>query len=242
MVILHNSTVRKIRDSTDYSEKYLRMEITAKLLKSIHFAVCMLVCFNLFAQRLPAPKHNAIFTYRDISSQGKCKLDTIEFSTFRNANVAKIKTQVETKAQEIIEKQAAVPHLYLYKTKADYRMNVPVTLSDDKKRIISYPDPKDFRVVLNRLVLGKDYIPAKLHNGYLLDKRGIGKNAAFLKYTFKQYAKLKNFPKPEDLMKEILDDNPLTFYCDLGPAEGYKSAAKEINEHIDDNRLNAICK
>src|SRR2546423_15562709 len=72
------------------------------------------------------------------------------------------------------------PPVLVYKTKTDYTNYVPVILSDDKTRIISYPDPKDIQ----------NSAPVKLKNGYLLDNRGISKNAAFLNWTYAKYSKL----------------------------------------------------
>ena len=67
---------------------------------------------------------------------------------------------------------AAQARVVIYKTAKDYRNNVPVTLSDDKTTIVSYPHPTD-------LVLGEGLaLPASLHNGYLLDNRGINRNVA----------------------------------------------------------------
>ena len=65
------------------------------------------------------------------------------------------------------------PPTTLYKTKADYNNKVPVTLSEDKTKIVSYPSPKD--VFYN----GNFAYPTPLAQGYLLDNRGIGKNVAY---------------------------------------------------------------
>jgi hypothetical protein len=47
---------------------------------------------------------------------------------------------------------SAQPHLLVYKTKGDYKNYVPVMLSDDKSRIISYPDPKDIKAGGDKLM------------------------------------------------------------------------------------------
>src|ERR1044071_4992028 len=73
------------------------------------------------------------------------------------------------------------PPAIVYKTKADYSNYVPVILSEDKSKIVSYPDPKDVQSAA----------PVKLKNGYLLDNRGINKNVAFLRWTYEEY---KKFP------------------------------------------------
>ena len=68
----------------------------------------------------------------------------------------------------------AGPHVLIYKTKGDYFNNVPVILSADKTKLISYPDIKD--VYTN----GKLALPELIAGGYLLDNRGINKDVAFI--------------------------------------------------------------
>ena len=37
----------------------------------------------------------------------------------------------------------SAPPLVIYKTKKDYSKNIPVILSDDRTKVVSYPDVKD---------------------------------------------------------------------------------------------------
>lgn len=130
----------------------------------------------------------------------------------------------------------AQAHIVIYKTIKDYHNNVPVILSDDKKQIISYPHPTD-------LFLGRNLaIPTQLHNGYLLDNRGIQKNVAFLKFTYEEYSKLKNVPSLQDLMVSIIDKDPLTelWYC--GKKTNYTDLQVQLNEWIDKNLISVNCK
>ncbi|MGE5317291.1 MAG: hypothetical protein ACM3ME_04790, partial [Chloroflexota bacterium] len=72
----------------------------------------------------------------------------------------------------------------IYKTKLDYSLQVPVTLSSDKKTLVSFPAPSD-------IYYGGDLAyPVKLENGYLLDRRGIDVNTAFTKWTYYEYSRL----------------------------------------------------
>ncbi len=66
------------------------------------------------------------------------------------------------------------PPTIVYRTREDYRLNVAVTLNDDKTEVVGYPGQND--------VYYKDLIayPYPLKNGYLLDNRGINKNTAFM--------------------------------------------------------------
>lgn len=127
-------------------------------------------------------------------------------------------------------------HVFIYKTRKDYSNNVPVVLSDDKTRIISYPHPSD-------LISGdKMATPTALHRGYLLDNRGIQKNAAFLKYTYDEYTKLKEAPSLEELQNSIIDNDPLTELWDCGARATFANLQEELNKWIDQGLLKEKCK
>lgn len=128
----------------------------------------------------------------------------------------------------------AAPHVLIYKTKKDYSRYVPVILSDDKKEVISYPDPSDLAAI--------DMQPVKLQGNYWLDKRGIGTHVAFLKLTYKQYAALKSAPTPDELKGMILDANPLKELCDCGSKYGYNNTKQELNKLIAAKKIRTRCK
>lgn len=130
----------------------------------------------------------------------------------------------------------ALPHIVIYKTVKDYSHNLPVLLSDDKTQIISYPHPTD-------LFIGENLaLPAKLHNGYLLDNRGIGKNVAFLRFTYEEYSKLQVVPSLKELYENIIDQNPLIELWDCGTKANFTNLEKQLNEWIDKNLLVEKCK
>lgn len=120
----------------------------------------------------------------------------------------------------------------VYKTKEAYYDKVPILLSDDKRRIISYPHPKDI------FYKGELAIPTKLNKGYLLDNRGIGKNTAFLNISYKDYAQLDAAPKLADMEKMIINKDPIIELCDCGNRNQFKNEAQELNQLIDSNQLN----
>lgn len=131
---------------------------------------------------------------------------------------------------------AAQARVVIYKTTKDYSNNVPVTLSNDKTTIVSYPHPTD-------LVLGENLaLPAPLHNGYLLDNRGINKNVAFLKYTYSEYSKMKEVPTLQELQRNIIDKDPLTELWDCGPKANFTDVQQQLNEWIDKGILAEKCK
>lgn len=118
------------------------------------------------------------------------------------------------------------PQVVIYKTKDNYFMHVPVSLSADKLSLTSYPAPSD--VFYN----GDLAYPVKLENGYLLDRRGINEGCAFLKLTYYEYSRLDHTPTQEELMNLILDPDPLTelYYC--GRKNDFKDLESELNQAI----------
>lgn len=127
-------------------------------------------------------------------------------------------------------------HVLVYKTKKDYNNLVPVLLDDDKTQIVSYPDPKDVKIGSGFL------LPISLQNGYLLDKKGIGLNVAFLKYTYEEYSNLKSLPNLQELYKNIIDKNPLIELCDCGNKSEYQDLEVQLNDYIDQGIVRIKCK
>ena len=125
---------------------------------------------------------------------------------------------------------AAVPSppLVIYKTKKDYSHNVPVTMDDSRTRIIAYPDPRDLKAG------GRLTLPDPLDNGYWLDNRGIGKNVAFLSFTYEEYARLDSAPSMEVLLDSIIDKNPLLEIIECGRRSDYKgqNPVDAMNDYI----------
>lgn len=140
------------------------------------------------------------------------------------------------KATTTAQQTAAQPAVVVYKTKGNYDNFVPVVLSDDKSRVVSYPAPSDLQV-------GDKYsTPTVLHSGYLLDNRGVGKNTAFLKLTYGQYAAMESAPSLEEMYAMIIDKNPMTELYNCGTPSDYKNIETELNTLIDGNQLKKKCK
>ncbi len=142
-----------------------------------------------------------------------------------------------TTTNEISFRGSSVPSppVLVYKTKKDYNNRVSVLLNDEKTQIVSYPDPKDIKVGGNFL------LPTSLQNGYLLDNKGIGKNVAFLKYTYEEYAKLQTLPTLQELYNNILDKNPLLELCDCGNRNKFSDIEKQLNELITSKKFKKNC-
>jgi hypothetical protein len=147
--------------------------------------------------------------------------------------VVTVSTAVKIQAQT--GHARALPHVLVYKTKANYRNQVPVLLSDDKSKIVSYPGPGDLKTG------GALALPVLLHKGYLLDKRGIGPNSAFTKYTYEEYSHLTNFPSIPELYNTIADKNPLAELYDCGVRNNDKNSVDQLNKIIDAKQLKKKC-
>ena len=124
-----------------------------------------------------------------------------------------------------------VPAAIIYKTKGDYSKNVPITLSTDKSKIVSYPAPQD---VYYR---GQLAYPTVLKDGFLLDNRGISANSVFIKLTYEEYSKLSEAPSNEELYKMILDKNPFKEIYNVGNRRRFKDEVSEINQLIETHKL-----
>ena len=124
------------------------------------------------------------------------------------------------------------PTTYIYKTNGDYLNLVPISLSDDKTKILSYPHPKD---IYYKGVLA---VPTQLEGGYLLDNRGISKNVAFINMTYEDYSELKKAPAVDELFNIIVDANPIKELYNCGNRYQYKDVVAELNVIIKSNKLN----
>ncbi len=146
---------------------------------------------------------------------------------------------VNTHKAEKKEKPAQVvkvPHqTIIYKTKANFDNLVPVGLSDNKKEVVSLPAPTD-------LFNGNNLrTPIQLHNGYLLDQRGIGPNTAFIKTTYQEYSKRSQPMSSPEILNNIKETDPIIemYSCK------YKGAPSELvdwlNDLIDKGQLSTKC-
>ena len=131
---------------------------------------------------------------------------------------------------------APSPPCIVYKTKADYSKNIPVILSGDKKRIVSYPDVKDV------YYQGEFAYPAGLKKGFLLDNRGIGPDVAFLSVTYEEFSKMEKTPSADELYDLIIDKDPLLVMYKCGNRSDYQDIKKELNEIISSGKIETFTK
>jgi len=126
--------------------------------------------------------------------------------------------------------------LIVYKTKSDYYDLVPVNLSEDKSRIVSYPHTSDI------LVDRSFSLPIRLTEGYLIDNRGINRNTAFLNLTYKEYANLNQLPSIKAMYDMIIDINPFVELCSCGNRYLFTNIEEQMNQIILNDSLLIKCK
>ena len=94
-----------------------------------------------------------------------------------------------------------LPKAIVYKTNVPCTDNVVISLNNDGTGVLSYPAPTD---------VSADSAPLQLPDGWLLDRRGIGPNPAFISMTYRQYAALQSAPSPAELLRMVLPDVHVT--------------------------------
>ncbi|MFA9392992.1 MAG: hypothetical protein ACERKD_24505 [Prolixibacteraceae bacterium] len=124
------------------------------------------------------------------------------------------------------DKNMANEPFLIYKTKADYRQNVPIMLNDTKTSIVSYPAPSDLKTESGLR------LPTLLSDAYLLDNKGIGKNVAFTAYTYEEYAAMSQAPSLDELMNSIIDQDPLLELYDCKEYLNIKYDLKKVNHLV----------
>ncbi len=162
-------------------------------------------------------------------------LGFISFSCSRSMN-KNTSEQKEKENMETIANVSAGPKVIIYKTSEDYFDKVPVTLSEDKSKIVSFPGIKDVYFE------GELAYPTRLINGFLLDNRGINENSAFLKLTYEEYSNLDKTPEVAELFTMIVNDNPFTEMYNCGKKFDYKDLVTELNDQIGNNELDKFKK
>ncbi len=153
--------------------------------------------------------------------------------TLKKSNTAVKET--ETDKDKVVLDFKAGPPTIIYKTKKDYNQFVPVILSEDKSKIVSYPHPKDV------FYKGELAYPTELKSGYLLDNRGINSNVAFLNITYEDYSKLEKALIPDELFLMISDKDPLIEIYNCGNRYSFKNEISDLNKLIENNGLKS-CK
>jgi hypothetical protein len=143
----------------------------------------------------------------------------------------KVSSQGSSSAPKLNQVSIPSAPCIIYKTRKDYSRYVPVMLSADKKNIVSYPDIRDV------YYKGNLAYPTPLTKDFLLDNRGIGPDVAFLNITYEAYRDLSKTPSIDELMKLILDKDPITVMFQCGNRSQYTDIEKELNNLLSSGNL-----
>ena len=143
---------------------------------------------------------------------------------------SKTKAQITEETETKPAMGMATPPLIIYKTKSDYNDKVPVTLSEDKSEIVSYPGSKDV------FYKGELALPTELSAGLLLDNRGIGKDVAFLDITYKSFSMMMRPLTKEQMFDMIIDNDPITemYKC---KRRDFKNIPADVNTMIENGGI-----
>lgn len=96
---------------------------------------------------------------------------------------------------------AMVARATVYRTSVPVDSFVAISLNDARTAVQSFPAPSDVSAAS---------VPLQLPDGWLLDRRGIGPNTAFIRMTYTQYAALPTAPSTAELMRLIIPDARVT--------------------------------
>jgi len=115
------------------------------------------------------------------------------------------------------------PNVIVYQLNGNWQHLVPVTLSEDKSKIVAYPGPTDVQ---------KMKAPLALKYGWWLDTRGISANTAFLSISIEQYKKKSAAPSLEEMMKKIAVLKPFKRIMNCGNFPVNEEYIQMLNEHL----------
>ncbi len=132
--------------------------------------------------------------------------------------------EVKTKKMEIGGKPvSALRHIIIYKTRYNHYHSVPVLLNAEKTEVVGYPAKED-------LLMGDGFfaLPLQLEDGWLLDRRGISKNSAFLAISYTEYYQ-NDILSTKAMYDAIADKDPFLEIYDCGLPSEYKQLELELN-------------
>lgn len=119
--------------------------------------------------------------------------------------------------------QAMMPRTTVYRTSEPVDSFVAISLNEARTAVQSFPAPSDVSTAS---------VPLRLPDGWLLDRRGIGPNTAFIRMTYAQYAALPAAPAAAELMRLVIPGARVTDLLRLSmtPQEAAADTAAVIAE------------
>lgn len=105
-----------------------------------------------------------------------------------------------------------------FRMSGDYASNVAIGVSANGT-LTYFPAPTDITV---------NSAPIDLGNGWWLNRQGVGEGYKFTKYTFEEYAALKEVPSPKTLLESIIPGAEVT------EIRSFDIPASEAMSHLDE--------
>ncbi|MDE7465098.1 MAG: hypothetical protein K2M59_01540 [Muribaculaceae bacterium] len=139
----------------------------------------------------------ALMALVSILGTGCSKKTTAPVTTGSNSTMGPVEMQEKLTINEparLLIKATA------FKMSGPYADNVAVTLNADGT-FAYYPAPSD---------ISENSKPIDLGNGWYLNRQGITSNSVFTRYTFGEYAALKNAPSRDELKAAIIPGAKVT--------------------------------
>lgn len=115
---------------------------------------------------------------------------------------------------------ATAPRAVVYRTSAPSDSLVAIQLNGSRTSVVSFPAPSD---------LSPEAMPVKLPGGWLLDRRGIGPEASFTRFTYGGYSDAD--ATPEVLIEAVVPEITVTQMVQL-PVSASSVTPEQAAEYI----------
>ncbi len=125
-----------------------------------------------------------------------------------------------------------IPKAVIYTMNGDWSQYVPVNVTEDGATLISFPAPSDIKAFST---------PVNVGDGYWLDRRGIGPNTVFTRWTYAEYSQLPTVPAPDEILDNIIPGARVTEILELPlPASVAAKQPSKIRQLVADGLQGAV--
>jgi outer membrane lipoprotein-sorting protein len=122
----------------------------------------------------------------------------------------------------------------VYKTTQNYNDNIFVCMDDNQTMVTQYPG------IGSGVMTGDELrTPTELHEGYLLDNKGIWLDCVFVNVTYQEYSEFEDQPGVDWFYERIIDYSPFEEFYVCEP--GHQFSVDIINDLIDSGSLTDNC-
>jgi len=122
----------------------------------------------------------------------------------------------------------------VYKTTQNYNDNLFVCMNENQTMITHYPG------IGSGVMIGDELrTPTELHDGYLLDNKGIWLDCVFVDVTYQEYSEFEEQPSVDWFYERIIDYDPFLEFYRCEPRHQLSVAI--LNDLIDSGSLTDNC-